>query len=177
MLKPEESRPPRTILLKVERPGRYVGGESTAGEDWNNVRTKVARSFRIFTILVCPMSAEDSLRSDQSTRRRTCRTRLLSVARHGSDDAPARDSIILARIKTRSKRIRSNRLFPALRNSLHHTLTSLILPNSRSLRGPRRNSSIIIAGGHAATNPEPMHAFIDAFVIARAKKSFMTLSM
>jgi len=29
---------------------------------------------------------------------------------------------------------------------------------------------IIIAGGHSATNPEPMHAFIDAFVIGEGEE-------
>jgi radical SAM superfamily enzyme YgiQ (UPF0313 family) len=29
---------------------------------------------------------------------------------------------------------------------------------------------LVIAGGHAAFNPEPMHAFIDAFVIGEGRK-------
>jgi radical SAM superfamily enzyme YgiQ (UPF0313 family) len=29
---------------------------------------------------------------------------------------------------------------------------------------------IVIAGGHAATNPEPMHAFVDAFVIGEGEE-------
>jgi radical SAM superfamily enzyme YgiQ (UPF0313 family) len=37
-------------------------------------------------------------------------------------------------------------------------------------RNGMRPHPIIIAGGHAATNPEPMHAFIDAFVIGEGEE-------
>ncbi len=32
------------------------------------------------------------------------------------------------------------------------------------------NHPLVIAGGHAAYNPEPMHAFIDAFVIGEGEE-------
>jgi len=40
------------------------------------------------------------------------------------------------------------------------------------VRSADRDAShpIVIAGGHAATNPEPMHAFIDAFVIGEGEE-------
>ena len=47
MLKPEEIEARlEQILLKVERPGRYVGGEiNSVVKDWNNIQTKVALIF------------------------------------------------------------------------------------------------------------------------------------
>ncbi len=47
MLKPEEIEARlEQILLKVERPGRYVGGEiNSVVKDWNEIQTKVALIF------------------------------------------------------------------------------------------------------------------------------------
>src|SRR5687768_11839486 len=39
------------ILLRVQKPGRYVGGElNSVQKDWDSVRPKLPWSFRIFTI-------------------------------------------------------------------------------------------------------------------------------
>ncbi len=47
----------------------------------------------------------------------------------------------------------------------------MTLPEFPSVPQTATNSHpIIIAGGHAATNPEPMHAFIDAFVIGEGEE-------
>jgi hypothetical protein len=45
------------ILLKVQKPGRYVGGElNSIAKDWETAQTKVASSSPIFTISAFQMS-------------------------------------------------------------------------------------------------------------------------
>ncbi len=98
------------ILLKVQKPGRYVGGElNSIIKEWDSVKTKVALVFPdIYDIGV-------------------------------SNVTNALNILDLAGIPVHS----------ADRDETH---------------------PFIIAGGHAATNPEPMHAFIDAFVIGEGEE-------
>jgi len=70
MLEPKEIEARlEQILLKVERPGRYVGGEiNSVIKDWNENQAKVALVFPDIYDSVYPMSVENPIRPDQSTR-------------------------------------------------------------------------------------------------------------
>ncbi len=108
MLNPEEIEARlEQILLKVERPGRYVGGEiNSVAKDWNKIQTKVALIFPdIYDIGVSNVGLK--ILYDQINQREDALAEraYAALARYGSDDAPARDSVILARIKTRPKRL------------------------------------------------------------------------
>ena len=56
-----------------------------------------------------------------------------------------------------------------LRDALHKHSISSTWQGSRPLGGRDETHPVIIAGGHSTMNPEPMHAFIDAFVIGEGK--------
>src|SRR5574341_294360 len=161
------------ILLKVQKPGRYVGGElNTVTKDWNKVRTKVALVFPdIYDIGVSNVGLK--ILYDEINGRRD------ALAERAY--APWTDMEALMRAQAiplyslESKRPLSG--FDLIGFSLPYetlytnTLNLLDLAGVPVRAAERAESHpIIIAGGHAATNPEPMHAFMDAFVIGEGEE-------
>ena len=122
MLTPEqiENRLDR-ILLKVEKPGRYVGGElNIAVKDWDEVQTRVALVFPdIYDIGVSNVGLK--ILYDQVNQRPDALAERAYApwTRHGSADARTRHPAVLARIEAPAGRVRPDRLFPALRDALH----------------------------------------------------------
>ncbi len=175
MLSPEqiEVRLDR-ILLKVQKPGRYVGGElNTVTKDWDKVRTKVALVFPdIYDIGVSNVGLkilydEINARPDALAER--------AYAPWTDMEAWMRAQAIPL-YSLESKRPLSG--FDLIGFSLPYetlytnTLNLLDLAGIPVYAAARDDSHpIVIAGGHSATNPEPMHAFIDAFVIGEGEEA------
>jgi len=161
------------ILLKVQKPGRYVGGElNIVVKDWDKIETKVALVFPdIYDIGVSNVGLK--ILYDQVNQR--------GVALAERAYAPWTDMEVLMRTtgipaySLESKHALSD--FDIIGFSLPYetlytnTLNILDLAGI-PVRSADRDAShpIVIAGGHAATNPEPMHAFIDAFVIGEGEE-------
>jgi len=174
MLKPEEIEARlEQILLKVERPGRYVGGEiNSLVKDWNNVRTKVALIFPdIYDIGVSNVGLK--ILYDQINQRDD------ALAERAYSVWPDMEAMMRQReiplFSLESKHALSG--FDLIGFSLPYETLYTNTLNILDLAGiPVRSADrdethpIIIAGGHAATNPEPMHAFIDAFVIGEGEE-------
>jgi radical SAM family uncharacterized protein len=161
------------ILLKVQKPGRYVGGElNIVIKDWDNIQTKVALVFPdIYDIGVSNVGLK--ILYDQINQR----TDALAERAY----APWTDMEALMRkngipsYSLESKQPLSN--FDIVGFSLPYETLFTNTLNILDLAGiPVRSADrgnlhpIVIAGGHAATNPEPMHAFIDAFVIGEGEE-------
>jgi len=174
MLKPEEIEARlEQILLKVERPGRYVGGEINGiVKDWDKVQTKVALIFPdIYDIGVSNVGLK--ILYDQINQRDD------ALAERAYAPWPDMETVMRERgiplYSLESKH--ALRGFDLIGFSLPYetlytnTLNILELADI-PVRSADRDEShpIIIAGGHAATNPEPMHAFIDAFVIGEGEE-------
>ena len=174
MLKPEEIEAGlEQILLKVERPGRYVGGEiNSVVKDWDKVQTKVALIFPdIYDIGVSNVGLK--ILYDQINQRQD------ALAERAYAPWPDMEAIMRERriplYSLESKHALSG--FDLIGFSLPYetlytnTLNILDLAGI-PVRSVYRDDShpIIIAGGHAATNPEPMHAFMDAFVIGEGEE-------
>ncbi len=174
MLTPQESEGRlERILLEVQKPGRYVGGElNIAVKNWNEIQTKIALVFPdIYDIGVSNVGLK--ILYDQINQR----TDALAERAY----APWTDMEALMRTNgiplysLESKRPLSS--FDIIGFSLPYetlytnTLNILDLAGV-PVRSADRDAShpIVIAGGHAATNPEPMHAFIDAFVIGEGEE-------
>src|SRR5919106_4647995 len=161
------------ILLKVQKPGRYVGGElNSVQKDWESIQTKVAFVFPdIYDIGVSNVGLK--ILYDQVNQR---------------DDAlaeraysPWTDMEVLMRehgiplYTLESKRPLAS--FDLIGFSLPYetlytnTLNVLDLAGI-PVRSEERNETypFVIAGGHSTMNPEPMHAFIDAFVIGEGEE-------
>ena len=161
------------ILLKVQKPGRYVGGElNIVVKDWDKIETKVALVFPdIYDIGVSNVGLK--ILYDQVNQR--------GVALAERAYAPWTDMEVLMRTtgipaySLESKHALSD--FDIIGFSLPYetlytnTLNILDLAGI-PVRSADRDAShpIVITGGHAATNPEPMHAFIDAFVIGEGEE-------
>ena len=161
------------ILLKVQKPGRYVGGElNIVVKDWETVRTRVALVFPdIYDIGVSNVGLK--ILYDQVNQRPD------SLAERAY--APWTDMEALMRLEgiplyaLESKRPLAD--FDLIGFSLPYETLYTNTLNILDLAGiPVRSNErgdghpIVVAGGHAATNPEPMHAFVDAFVIGEGEE-------
>lgn len=163
----------RRILLKVQKPGRYVGGEvNSVLKNWADIPTKVGLIFPdIYDIGVSNVGLK--VLYDQINQRGD------ALAERAY--APWTDMEVLMRAHgiplyaLESKHALSE--FDLLGFSLPYETLYTNTLNLLDLAGiPVRSADrgdqhpIIVAGGHAATNPEPMHAFIDAFVIGEGEE-------
>src|SRR5919198_1000423 len=141
------------ILLKVQKPGRYVGGElNSVIKDWDQVSAKVALVFPdIYDIGVSNVGLK--ILYDQVNQR---------------DDALAERAYAPWLDMEALMRERGIPLY-SLESKRPLACFDLIgIP----IRSEDRDEThpIIIAGGHSTMNPEPMHAFIDAFVIGEGEE-------
>jgi radical SAM family uncharacterized protein len=161
------------ILLKVQKPGRYVGGElNIVVKDWDKTRTKVALVFPdIYDIGVSNVGLK--ILYDQINQRED------ALAERAYSPWTDMDSLMRANgiplYSLESKRPLSS--FDLVGFSLPYETLYTNTLNLLDLAGiPVRSADrcdphpIIIAGGHSTTNPEPMHAFIDAFVIGEGEE-------
>jgi len=179
MLKPEEIEAGlEQILLKVERPGRYVGGEiNSVAKDWNKVQTKVALIFPdIYDIGISNVGLkilydQINLREDSLAER--------AYAPWPDMEAMMREHRIpLYSLESKHALSGFDLLGFSLPYETLYTNTLNILDLAGiPVRSADRDDShpIIIAGGHAATNPEPMHAFMDAFVIGEGEEVILDI--
>ena len=174
MLTPEqiEARLER-ILLSVQKPARYVGGEiNIVVKDWDSVSTRVALIFPdIYDIGVSNVGLK--ILYDQINQRDDALAERAYSVWTDMEAKMREHGIPLYALE--SKRPLSG--FDILGFTLPYETLYTNALNVLDLAGiPVRSAErdathpLIIAGGHAATNPEPMHAFIDAFVIGEGEE-------
>jgi radical SAM family uncharacterized protein len=174
MLTPEqiESKLDR-ILLKVQKPGRYVGGElNSVVKDWEKVSTKVAFVFPdIYDIGVSNVGLK--ILYDQVNQRDDALAERAYAPWLDMEALMREHGIPLYTLE--SKRPLAS--FDIIGFSLPYETLYTNTLNMLDLAGiPVRwedrdeTHPLIIAGGHSTMNPEPMHAFIDAFVIGEGEE-------
>lgn len=174
MLTPEqiESKLDR-ILLKVQKPGRYVGGElNSTVKDWNKAQTKVAFVFPdIYDIGISNVGLK--ILYDQINQREDALAERAYAPWTDMEALMREHEIPLYALESK----RPLACFDLIGFSLPYETLYTNTLNILDLAGiPVRSSErdethpVIIAGGHAATNPEPMHAFIDAFAIGEGEE-------
>src|SRR5512147_1280471 len=174
MLTPEqiESRLDR-ILLKVEKPGRYVGGElNSVVKDWDKVFTRVAFVFPdIYDIGVSNVGLK--ILYDQVNQRDDALAERAYAPWLDMEALMREHEIPLYTLESK----RPLACFDLIGFSLPYETLYTNALNVLDLAGiPVRaierdlSHPIIIAGGHSTMNPEPMHAFIDAFVIGEGEE-------
>ncbi|MGD0612153.1 MAG: TIGR03960 family B12-binding radical SAM protein [Anaerolineales bacterium] len=161
------------LLLKVQKPGRYVGGElNIVVKDWSQYTTKVALLFPdIYDIGVSNVGLkilydqinqrEDALAErayapwlDMEAIMRSSGIPLYSLESHH----PLAEFDILA--------------FTLPYETLYTNMLNMLDLTGIPVRARERGATdpLIIAGGHACFNPEPMHAFVDAFAIGEGEE-------
>ncbi len=161
------------ILLDVQKPGRYVGGElNTVIKDWSTVRTRVALVFPdIYDIGVSNVGLK--ILYDQINQREDALAERAYSPWTDMEALMREHGIPLYSLESK----RSLADFDIVGFSVPYETLYTNTLNALDLAGiPVRSADrgashpIVIAGGHAATNPEPMHAFIDAFVIGEGEE-------
>ncbi len=174
MLSPEqiEARLER-ILPKVQKPGRYVGGELNAVvKNWATVETKVALIFPdIYDIGISNLGLK--ILYDQINQRPDALAERAYAPWTDMEDLLRANDIPLYSLETYHPLAAFDILgFSLPYETLYTNALNILDLAGIPVRAAERNEThpLIIAGGHACFNAEPMHAFIDAFVIGEGEE-------
>jgi radical SAM family uncharacterized protein len=161
------------ILCNVKKPGRYTGGElNQVLKDWESVNTHVALVFPdiydlgMSNLGLAILYETLNQRSDTLAERSYCPWPDMEAAMRAAgiplfaleSKQPLREFDIIG-ISLPYETLYTNTL---------NALDLAQIPLFTAERG--EEDPLIIAGGHATFNPEPMHAFIDAFVIGEGEE-------
>lgn len=161
------------ILLSVQKPGRYVGGElNSVVKDWDAVQVRLALIFPdIYDIGVSNLGLQIlydlvNARPDALAER--------AYAPWVDMEAQMRaQGIPLYSLESKHPLAAFDVIgFSLPYETLYTNVLNLLdlagLPVHAAERDDRH--PLVIAGGHACFNPEPMHAFVDAFVLGEGEE-------
>ena len=167
------------VLLKVDKPGRYVGGEyNSVVKDWDEIDFRVGLAFPdiydlgMSNLGIMLLYDQINKQPDLLAERVFCPWVDL--------EAIMRDKHIpLFSLETKH-RIRDFDLLGISipYEQLYTNVLNLIDLADMPIRSEDRDESypFIIAGGHSCYNPEPMYAFIDAFVIGEGEEIIVEIA-
>jgi radical SAM family uncharacterized protein len=161
------------ILPTVQKPGRYTGGElNQIVKDWESVRTRIALIFPdIYDLGMSNLGLAIlydivNRRSDSLAERvyspwidMESSMRTSSVPPFSLESKHPLNAFDILAFSLPYETLYTNTL------NLLDMADVPLFSSQRSELDP-----LIIAGGHATYNPEPMHAFIDAFVIGEGEE-------
>jgi len=161
------------ILPTVRKPGRYTGGElNQVVKDWQSVKTHLALVFPDIYDLGMSNLGWAILYDIVNQREDALAERAFSP---WTDMEAAMREAGIPLYALESKRSLAE--FDIIGFSLPYetlytnTLNALDLAGAPLFAAQRSEADpLVIAGGHAAFNPEPMHAFIDAFVVGEGEE-------
>ena len=161
------------ILLKVQKPGRYVGGElNSTVKDWDKAQTKVAFVFPdIYDIGVSNVGLK--ILYDQVNQREDALAERAYAPWVDMEALMREHEIPLYSLESKQPLACFDIIgFTLPYETLYTNALNILDLSGVPVRSADRNENhpIIIAGGHSATNPEPMHAFIDAFAIGEGEE-------
>jgi radical SAM family uncharacterized protein len=174
MLTPEQiERKLDRILLKVQKPGRYVGGElNSIIKDWDSVQTRVALVFPdIYDIGVSNVGLK--ILYDQVNQRDDALAERAYAPWLDMEALMRENGIPLYSLESKRPLACFDLIGFSLPYETHYTNALNLLDLSGiPVRSVDRDEThpIVIAGGHSTMNPEPMHAFMDAFVIGEGEE-------
>ncbi len=162
-----------SILPFVQKPGRYVGGEyNRVKKDWDSVRSHVALVFPDIYDLGLPNLGVMILYEEINKRPDAlCERAYLPWL--DMEKAMRENEIPLYSLESKTPLSQFDLIgftlpYETLYTNVLNALDLAGIPLHASERV--ENHPIIIAGGHAAYNPEPMASFIDAFVIGEGEE-------
>jgi len=161
------------ILLKVQKPGRYVGGEfNSTMKDWAKVDTRIALIFPdIYDIGVSNTGL--MILYDQINRRQDALAERAYAPWLDMEEAMRANDIPFYSLETFHPLTCFDILgFSLPYETLYTNMLNLIDLAGIPVRAAERDDGhpLVIAGGHACYNPEPIHAFVDAFVIGEGEE-------
>jgi radical SAM family uncharacterized protein len=161
------------VLLKVQKPGRYVGGElNSTHKDWDTIQTRVAFVFPdIYDIGVSNVGIK--ILYDQVNQRDDALAERAYSPWLDMEALMREQRIPLYALESKQPLACFDLIgFTLPYETLYTNALNVLDLAGIPLRTVDRNEihPIIIAGGHSTMNPEPMHAFIDAFVIGEGEE-------
>ncbi len=167
------------FLMQVEKPGRYVGGEyNSVVKDWAATDIKVALAFPDIYDLGMSNLGIMNLYHQVNLRENMLAERVFSPWLD-MESQLRREGIPLHSLESKQPIREFDLLGISLPyEQLYTNATNLldlaqmpVLSRQRDERYP-----LVIAGGHACFNPEPMAAFIDAFVIGEGEEIIVEIA-
>ncbi len=174
MLTPEqiESRLER-VLLTVQKPGRYVGGEYNAVyKNWDEIQTKVAFVFPdIYDLGISNVGLK--ILYDQINQRDDALAERSYLPWLDFEEVMREHEIPLYALESKHPLTDFDIIgltipYETLYTNVLNVLDLSMIPLKSSERGPEH--PLIIAGGHTFSNPEPMWPFVDAYVIGEGEE-------
>jgi len=161
------------ILPTVQKPGRYTGGElNQVVKDWNSVQTHLALVFPdIYDLGMSNLGL--AILYDQVNQRPDALAERAYSPWTDMETAMRQHGIPLYSLESKHSLAEFDLIGISLpyETLYTNTLNLLDLAGIPLFSSERtRHHPLVIAGGHAAFNPEPMHAFIDAFVIGEGEE-------
>ena len=167
------------FLLQVEKPGRYVGGEyNSVVKDWDSVDIKVALAFPDIYDLGMSNLGIMNLYNQVNLQANMLAERVFSpwldmeaimrqqeIPLYSLESKRPVSEFDLLGISLPYEQLYTNAL------NLLDLAEIPILSRDRDERFP-----LVIAGGHACFNPEPMADFIDAFVIGEGEEIIVEIA-
>ncbi|KPL08243.1 radical SAM protein [bacterium SM23_57] len=161
------------ILRTVQKPGRYTGGElNQIVKNWDEIKTKVALVFPdIYDLGMSNLGL--AILYDLINRRDDSLAERAFSPWTDMEAAMRRQELPMFSLETKHSLadfdiIGFSLPYETLYTSTLNALDLSGIPIHSKDRGP--NHPLVIAGGHATFNPEPMHAFMDAFVIGEGEE-------
>ena len=156
------------ILLKVQKPGRYVGGEyNEITKNWEEINTRVALVFPdIYDLGISNLGI--SILYEQLNQRDDVLAERVYSPWIDMEEQMRKNDIPLYALESKHPLADFDLIgFTLPYETLYTNSLNILDLSGIPLRAQDRNEDhpLIIAGGHAVFNPEPMSAFIDAFVI------------
>jgi len=161
------------ILLKVQKPGRYVGGElNSIHKDWDKAKTRVALVFPdIYDIGVSNVGLK--ILYDQINQREDALAERAYAPWLDMEPLLREHGIPLYALESKRPLACFDLIgFSLPYETLYTNALNILDLAGIPVRSEERNDNhpIVIAGGHSTNNPEPMYAFIDAFVIGEGEE-------
>ncbi len=161
------------ILLRVTKPGRYVGGEmNVTVKDWAQVETRVALVFPdIYDIGVSNVGLK--ILYDQVNMRDDALAERAYSPWHDMEAQMRASGIPLYSLETYHPLAAFDIIgFSLPYETLYTNTLNAIDLAGIPVRSLERDEThpVIIAGGHATMNPEPMHPFVDVFAVGEGEE-------
>lgn len=166
------------ILPSIQKPGRYYGGElNQVLKDWGETDLHIALAFPDIYDLGMP-NLGLAILYDIINKRRDLYAERVYLPWLDMEAAMRKDQVPLYSLESKHPLIEFDILGITLPyESLYTNVLNLLDLAHIPLQSKDRAEGhpLIIAGGHAATNPEPMAPFIDAFVVGEGEEAIIEI--
>jgi radical SAM family uncharacterized protein len=161
------------LLPKVQKPGRYTGGElNQVVKDWGQVKTHLALVFPdIYDIGMSNLGV--AILYEQINQRPDSLAERAYLPWTDMEALLRQSGTPLYSLETHHPLVEFDIIglslpYETLYTNALNVLDLAGIPLLAEQRTPQH--PLVIAGGHATFNPEPMYAFIDAFVIGEGEE-------